>query len=205
VNDILKDVAGDPVFCACALVAIAGALTVVLRRNPVYSALGLMTAFLSFAVLFIKLHATFLAAMHVLVYTGAILVLFLFVIMLLNLSEKELGREPGLLTKALSGAIAAGICGMLLFALLHEGTLRDPVKDIKPQTMKFETSAHRGDLVVEDAGNDRTNTATWGGVEHVGTAIFTSWAFPFELVSLLIVVAILGAVVLAKKKLPPEA
>jgi NADH-quinone oxidoreductase subunit J len=192
-TDLVKDVLGDPVFCACALVSLAGAMTVVLRRNPVYSALGLMAAFLAFAVIFVKLNATFLAAMHVLVYTGAILVLFLFVIMLLNLSEKELGAEHPRAVKGLLAVAAAALVGVVSLALWKEASLRAPVKPLAEQR-----------VVTDGAVTATVTPEAWGGVEHVAQELFRTWIFPFELVSALIVVAILGAVVLAKKKLPPE-
>jgi len=194
-EDLAKDLA-DPVFLVCALVGVAGALTVVLRRNPVYSALGLLAAFLSFAVIFIKLHAPFLAAMHVLVYTGAILVLFLFVIMLLNLSETELGKEHGRAVKGALAVLAAGLCAVLVFAMTKDDSLMRPEKDLAKALEK--------PLRVADTQLPPITADAWGGVEHVGGQLFTRWAFAFELVSLLIIVAILGAVVLAKKKLPPE-
>ncbi len=193
-SELIRDVLGDPVFCVCALVSVAGALAVVTRRNPVYSALGLLTAFTSFAVIFVRLDASFLAAMHVLVYTGAILVLFLFVIMLLNLSDRELGAEHPAVIKAVVGAGAAVLAGVLVLALWKEPSLREPVKPLASQRL---IDAH-GKVVAEVSAQD------WGGVSHVGETLFTQWVFPFELVSALIIVAIIGAVVLSKKKLPPE-
>ncbi|MBI2900293.1 MAG: NADH-quinone oxidoreductase subunit J [Planctomycetes bacterium] len=164
----------DYVFLACALVSCVASLMVVRSRNPVYSALALMLCFLAFAVVFLRLGAPFLAAMHVLVYTGAILVLFLFVIMLLNLKEEELGREHPDWVK---GALAL-LC-VLLFGAIAVPLAREP-------RLRFR-------LPPPDEG--------FGGVEHVGRALFHQYALPFELVSVLIVVAILGCVVLAKRKL----
>lgn len=181
-EDLIRDVLGDPLFMGCALVSLAGALTVVIRRNPVYCALGLMAAFLSFAVIFLKLSAPFLAAMHVLVYTGAILVLFLFVIMLLNLSDKELGLEHPRRVRAAVGVMAAALFGLVAYVAAQDARLQRGASALSAEEAK-----------------------AWGGVEHVGMELFTKWELPFELISLLIVVAILGAVVLAKKKLPPEA
>lgn len=198
---LFEDLAADPAFCVCALVAIAGALTVVTRRNPVYSALGLMAAFVSFAVIFVKLSATFLAAIHVLVYTGAILVLFLFVIMLLNLQEKELGREPRRVAKTVAALLALALFGLIGFAVFSEKPLHEPVPGILDA--RLESKGDVPAMSVSAQADPAGDTADWGGVRHVGMAIFTKWAFPFELVSALIIVAILGAVVLAKKKLPP--
>jgi hypothetical protein len=83
----------DPVFALAAAVTVGAGLLVVIQRNPIYSAISMLACFLGLAVIYLRLEAPFLAAIHVLVYTGAILVLFLFVIMLLNLKPEELGVE----------------------------------------------------------------------------------------------------------------
>ena len=186
---VVRDVAGDPVFLLAALVAAGSAVVMVTRRNPVYAALWLMQCFLAVAVVFLKLHAPFLAAVHVLVYTGAILVLFLFVIMLLNLSPKELGDEHSKPAKALG----LGVCG-LLFLLLAASFLKG-APDGAPFRPVEAVLVHPGGNKVEIAAQD------WGGVRHVGAELFDTFVVPFEIVSVLIVVAILGAVVLAKRKL----
>tara|TARA_B100001971_G_C18146727_1_gene513486 strand:- start:459 stop:959 length:501 start_codon:yes stop_codon:yes gene_type:complete len=164
----------DIVFWICAVIAGVSSLLVVTNRNPVYSAMALMLCFLSFAVIFLDLGTTFLAVMHILVYTGAILVLFLFVIMLLNLKQEELGKEynPGM------KLVLALLC-CTLFGVLIESFGRSPLL--------------KGDLPAAPAG--------FGSIDEVGMALFTKFALPFELVSILLIIAILGAVVLAKKKL----
>ncbi len=164
----------DPVFLVCAIVSVIAGALVVLSRNPMYSALWLMLCFLSFAVLFLKLGATFLAAMHVLVYTGAILVLILFVIMLLSLKDEELGREYPAWVKGLAALLCAVLFGAIAIPMKQEKALQDDL----PKA-----------------------TAAFGSVEHVGASLFTEYALPFELVSVLIIIAILGCVVLAKKRL----
>jgi NADH-quinone oxidoreductase subunit J len=164
----------DPVFLICAIVSGISALLVVWNRNPVYSALSLMLCFLAFAVIFLRLGATFLAAMHVLVYTGAILVLFLFVIMLLSLKNEELGREYPGVVKGLLALLCIGLFGAIAIPMAKEPTLRE---------------------ILPPAASD------FGGVEHVGGSLFNEFALPFELVSVLIIIAILGCVVLAKRKL----
>jgi NADH-quinone oxidoreductase subunit J len=146
----------------------------VTRRNPVYSAVWLLVTFLSVAVVFLSLSAPFLAAIHVLVYTGAILVLFLFVIMLLNLREDELGEEYPLATRLGVAGMSAVLFGALAWPILQDRTL---------------------DLAVVPQGEHA------GSVESVGMLMFTVYGLPFELVSVLIVVAMFGAMVLAKKRL----
>ena len=186
---VAADVLADPVFAVCAIVAVGAATLMVTRRNPVYGALWLMQCFLAVAVIFLKLQAPFLAAVHVLVYTGAILVLFLFVIMLLNLSPKELGDEHSRPAKGLAIAVCAGMFLLLGATFLKGGPTGAPFKNIAATTVT--------------AGKDKIAITpdSWGGVEHVGAELFGRFLVPFEIVSVLIVVAILGAVVLAKRKL----
>ena len=189
IRAVAGDIAGDPVFLATALVAGGCAILMVTRRSPVYAALWLMQCFLAVAVVFLMLHAPFLAAVHVLVYTGAILVLFLFVIMLLNLTPKEQGTEHSRPAKILAGAV----CGAL-FLLLGAAFL-DGSRDAAPFPPLQETR-------VDVEGKTMTiSPDDWGGVRHVGADLCGTFVVPFEVVSVLIVVAILGAVVLAKRKL----
>lgn len=163
-----------PVFLLTSVVTVASALLCVTRRNPVYSAVWLLISFLSFAVLYLSLAAPFLAAIHVLVYTGAILVLFLFVIMLLNLKSDELGEEYPLPTRLVLAGGASGLFGALVWPILHDPALAVPL------------------------GQTATS---WGSVESVGMLLFEEYGLPFEVVSLLIIVAMFGAMVLSKRKL----
>jgi NADH-quinone oxidoreductase subunit J len=157
---------------AAAASVVAGVLTVT-RRNPVYSAIWMLVSFLAFAVVYLKLDAPFLAAMHVLVYTGAILVLFLFVIMLLNLRPEEYGREYPLPTRVFIGLLCMGLFVFIAVPIARDPSLDQPLPPLP---------------------------AGFGSVEKVGESLFTKYALPFELVSALILVAIFGGVVLAKRK-----
>lgn len=170
---LLNDLKADPVFYAAGGIAVLSGIGVVSRRNPMYCAISMLAAFLSLAVLYVLLSAPFLAAMHVLVYTGAILVLFLFVIMLLNLKPEELGHEHPPAVRGLVAALCAG-----LFAVLAAPALLDPSLRALP----------------------KPPGPGFGSVEAVGRSLFGPYALPFELASVLILVAILGGVVLAKKK-----
>ena len=98
----------DPVFSLASFVSVASALFMVTQRNPVYSAVWLLVCFLSVALVFLSLGAQFLAAIHVIVYTGAILVLFVFVIMLLNLKDEEQGEEYPASTRAAAALVFRG-------------------------------------------------------------------------------------------------
>ncbi len=163
----------DPVATITAAVGTAAALMMVTRRNPVYSAVWLLITFLSVAVAFLHLSATFLAAIHVLVYTGAILVLFVFVIMLLNLQEDELGDEHPLPVRALTAIGATALFGLLVAPILATPEFAAP---LPPAPEGF------------------------GSVESVGMMLFTKFALPFELVSVLIIVAMFGSLILARKR-----
>ena len=165
----------DPVFAVTASVAVAAALAAVTRRNPVYSAVWVLVSFLAFAVILLQLSAPFIAAMHVLVYTGAILVLFVFVIMLLNLKDDELGEEYGPRAWAAAAVGAVGLFGVLAYPVLADPTLAGGSLPVAPDT--------------------------FGSIETVGRALFTQYGFAFELVSLLIIVATFGAMLLSKKRL----
>jgi len=162
----------DPVFAVSAAVTVGAGLGVVTQRNPVHCAISMLACFLGLAVLYLKLAAPFLAAIHVLVYTGAILVLFLFVIMLLNLKPEELGVEYPLKVRLFLAALCAGLFGLLALPLVQD-------------TRKFDDVAPPG----------------FGSVETVGMALFNQYALAFELISVLIMVAVFGGVLLAKRKL----
>ena len=164
----------DPVFAAAAGVSVIAGIAMVTRRNPVYSAIMMLVCFLAFAVVYLKLDAPFLAAMHVLVYTGAILVLFLFVIMLLNLKPEEMGAEYPLPVKGAIALLCAGMFGLLALVMWKDESVR----------MEF----------------PKDLPADFGGIERTGQSLFNEYALPFELISVLILVAIFGGVVLAKKK-----
>ena len=162
----------DPVFAIAAAVTVGAGLLVVTQRNPIYSAISMLACFLGLAVIYLNLAAPFLAAIHVLVYTGAILVLFLFVIMLLNLKPDELGVEYPLKVRGAIAVLCAGLFGLIALPLWQ---------DQRPMPKESPTG--------------------FGGVEQVGQALFVDYALPFELISVLIMVAVFGGVLLAKKKL----
>lgn len=162
----------DPVFAVAAMVTLGAGALVVTLRNPVHAAISMLVAFLGLAVLYLKLEAPFLAAIHVLVYTGAILVLFLFVIMMLNLKPDELGVEYPLKTRLFIAAMCGGLFALIALPLLQD---KRPLPAAAP--------------------------AGFGGVEAVGMALFTEYALAFELISVLIMVAVFGGVLLAKRKL----
>jgi NADH-quinone oxidoreductase subunit J len=159
-------------FFVLAAAAIAGALGVVLSKKPVYSALALLLNFVVLAALFITLHAQFLAVVQIIVYAGAIVVLFLFVIMLIG------GDLPGLALQTRGRVVAAGVAAVA-------GVL-----------------ALAGLVYVVVAGSPAAVSGAVpgsGSVQAIGEALFTTYLLPFELASVLLLVAMIGAVALARK------
>ncbi len=166
-------------FYAMAALTVASAILMVTQRNPVASVLWLVLCFVGLAGLFVTLEAYFLAAIQVLVYAGAIMVLFLFVIMLLNLRAEDL-KVLTLPRIPLVGVVAA-----LLF-------LAATVAVVSASRPFFgvplgEALARSG--TVKDS------------VRAIGLPLFSEWLLPFEVTSVLLLVAIVGAVALTKKKL----
>lgn len=164
-------------FAAAALAAVVGAVGVITLRNPVHSALMLIMTFFAIAVLFIEENADFLAAVQVIVYAGAIVVLFLFVIMLLGVDKKEKFRDAR--SWQLPVALVAAVLVLLEVSLLGHG--------------HWATGAHS---VTAGLGSGSTN------VEIIARSVFTTYLLPFEATSLLLIVAIIGAVVLARRPDP---
>jgi NADH-quinone oxidoreductase subunit J len=139
-------------------------------RNPVTSAMFLVLTIVSLAGLFVLLHAFFLAAVQVLVYAGAVMVLFLFVIMLLDLKAEE--RRKIKVSGVVGGVVSVGaILGIFLSRLAHA-----PLGATEAQTLE-------------------------GGTARLGKLLFTEYLLPFEIVSVLLLVAMVGVVLLSKKEL----
>jgi len=164
------------VFMMMAVLLVAAALGVVLHRSPIRSALSLVVTMFLLAVMFLLLDAHMVAALQVIVYAGAVVVLFLFVIMLLNL------REDARAMARASKVVAALVCGgLFLFAVLWF----------------LVSAAGRG----IDGGLEGGVPATFGSTELLAERLFTQFLFAFEVTSVLLLVAVVGAVVLAKRKL----
>ena len=162
-------------FIIFGLLAVAGALNLLFQRHPINSALSLVVVMMSLAVLYWSLGAEFLAAAQVIVYAGAIMVLFVFVVMLLNAGEEE--RTHGSRIAYIAGIPgAAAIFCLLSFVFLSE----------------------RKQLGATQLGGYLTNTVS--NITEISHTLFTSLLLPFEVTSILILVAILGAVVLARKE-----
>ena len=169
----------EVVFLVSALVVLVGAVGVVASRNPVHSALFLVQTLFGVAVLFVLKDAHFLAAVQVIVYAGAIVILFLFVIMLLGVDRAEsLDVEPIAGQRPLAVVIGAAVTGIVLTVVL-----------VGADTV---TGARSTD-VERVLNNGRSD------VDRLGRVLFTDYAFAFEATAALLTIAVVGAVVLTRK------
>lgn len=148
------------------------ALMVVISKNPVHSVLYLVLTFFTIAGHYVLLNAQFLAAVHVIVYAGAIMVLFLFVIMLLNLN-KETEPHKSVWLKA-SAAVASGLLLVVLVGSLKGAETITPTNTFNPNI---------------------------GLIENLGKTLFSEFLLPFEISSVLLLVAMIGAVMLGKRSI----
>lgn len=160
-------------FYLVALVAVLSGFLVVKCQSPVNSAISLVMTFFCLAILYVMLHAPFMAAVQIMVYAGAIMVLILFVIMLLNLGVEARKRYTHGVAWAATGSV------FILFFVLN---------------------FLNGNAVTTQGEITRTMVLSEGHTELIGKALFTDFLLPFELASILLLVAIVGAVVLTKRK-----
>jgi NADH-quinone oxidoreductase subunit J len=161
-------------FYLVALVIVASGFLVILCKSPINSAIGLVNTFFCLAIFYVMLHAPFMAAIQVMVYAGAIMVLILFVIMLLNLGTAERKRYT-------SGIVWSALASLMVLANVIYFIKRGRVTGAEGDITAF---------VVESVGH----------TELIGTALLTQFLLPFEIASIVLLVAIIGAVVLAKKE-----
>jgi len=174
------------VFVVSAVIILTGAVGVIISRNAVHSALCLVATLFGVAVLFVAEDAHFLAAVQVIVYAGAIVVLFLFVIMLLGVDQAEdLKTEPLGGQRPASAAAGIGLLGLALVTMFL--THRD-----------FDTVA----VGVKSSVGKLSDTGADAGIVNVrklGEILFTDYLFAFEITSVLLVIAVVAAVVLARR------
>jgi len=163
-------------FIACAVVAVASALNILLQRNPLYSALSLIGTLLSLSALYLTVRAQFIAAIQIVVYAGAIMVLFIFVIMLLNVpkDQPQVEKQKGL--RYLAIPFAALLIGEMFYVL----------RPIRTRVLP----------PLPTVNADQAVGTTWS----IGTALFTDYLLPFEVTSVLILMAVVGAMVLARRE-----
>ena len=169
------------IFIIAALIAIAASLLMATRKDPIHSALWMIVTFFAMAVIYLLLNAQFIAVAQVMVYAGAIMMLILFVIMLVHMEkgpENEESRKPGAskIKKVANALITLVLLVEVLFGALF-----------------YQMSGRTGDYTTEMVNNV-------GNVKTVGSLLYGQYLFPFEIASLLLLVGIIGAVVIAKRK-----
>jgi len=162
----------DLLFIGLSLLSIGGALAMLVYKNPMYSALGVLISMLSVAGIFALLNATFLFMVQIIVYAGAIMTLILFILMFLNIREEDLPQEPNKFKFIALGAVIM----IPLNVLVIKAVSKLPAKDM------LLTNSDFGDLA------------------PIGIVLFDNWLVAFELVSILLLIALIGSVVLAKKR-----
>jgi NADH-quinone oxidoreductase subunit J len=190
------------VFIVIGTIAVASSILVVAMRNPVHSALFLLLTFLCVAVLFVLKSAEFVAAVQVLVYAGGIMVLFLFVVMLINYRHLP---EERMTSPLWLGGIGVGLAVLVLLAtVVRTGVYHDPAPDAdrKLATVKeTHLTQHPTDpnkLVRRTRERENRNS------EAVGMALYTDYLVPFEVASLFLLVAMIGAIVIGKRELSAD-
>ncbi len=160
-------------FYFLSFLTILSALMVIVAKNPIHSVLYLILTFFTLSGHYILLNAQFLAAVNIIVYAGAIMVLFLFVIMFLNMKQDEEESKTNL-TK-----IAATIVGGTIFVILFGAYRKSTIVGYNPETFDSQT----------------------GMIENLGHILFREYLLPFELISILLLVAMVGAVMIGKREI----
>ena len=161
------------VFWFFSLLCVGGSIFVITRRNLVAATMGLVGTFFAIAAIYVMLFAHFIAAIQVLVYAGAIMVLFVFVVMILNREEDEPWSLQGLLGKGFA-AVA------LVYLLARVGQVLWKVKESAPHAL------------------ETVNGYEFGTTRAIGSTLFRTYLFPFEAVSILLLIAVVGAVAIAR-------
>ena len=175
------------VFFIVGAIAIAASVLVVSMRNPVHSALFLLLTFLCVAILFFLAHAEFVGAVQILVYAGGIMVLFLFVVMLINV--RDLPAEK-MVSPYWRGAIAVGFGVILLFGTVIRGGDYHAAAN-RPEALRPAATSTAADAPFDLVGNS----------EAVGMVLYRDYLVPFEVASLFLLVAMIGAIVIGKREL----
>ncbi len=169
------------VFVVASLMMLGGALGVIMFKNPVHAALGLVLTLFGVAVHFVAQEAHFLAAVQVIVYAGAIVVLFLFVIMLLGIDKAtDLSIEPIPIQRPLAAVMAVGLFGLVTAAIVQAG---DSIGSINP-------GLGIGVATVENPDSN---------IEQLGQNLYNDHVLAFELTSVLLIVAVAGTVLMTRK------
>jgi NADH-quinone oxidoreductase subunit J len=164
-------------FLGFAALAVVAAFNVILQRNPIYSAIGLIIVLCSLAALFLTLSAQFIAAMQIIVYAGAIMVLFVFVIMLLNVREEETRVDKQKYLKWLAAPLFLGLLAEVMAVVRYVNLTPQPIP----------------------SADANARAQQLGTVESIAQGMFTNYVIPFEAASVLILMAIVGSMLLARR------
>ncbi len=179
-----------PLFYIFAAVMIIGAIMVVSMRNPVSSALSMVLSFIGLAGLLIGLNAYFVGILQILVYAGAIMVLFIFIIMLMDLKKEESHPQKG-------AAIAAGVILPLVFIIQLSGVLTTQMDSPKAPELTLEKAAinYPKDSVI----HKKLATGSLPDIHLIGQKLFNYYNFPLQIIAVLLLVATVGCIVLSKR------
>jgi NADH-quinone oxidoreductase subunit J len=203
------------VFLVSAAIVLAGAAGVIFSRNPVHAALSLVATLFGIAVLFVAQEAHLLAAVQVIVYTGAIVVLILFVMMLLGVDRVEdLTTEPlvgqRFLAIVVGVAVLAIVGTVLLVPVINEDSSDASVEDLVVTGQRTATEPVRTEgLELPPTDEDADVTADDSNIARIGRVLFTDYALAFEVTAALLTIAVVGAVLLSRRPteydpLPPD-
>jgi len=179
------------VFWIFALVSVGGAVFVITRRNLVAAVMGMVGSFLGIAAIYMMLYAQFLAVVQMLVYAGAIMVLFVFVVMILNRPEDEPVAPAGRIGQGLGGAAILYLVVRLIWLLGR----------VEPPNAELAAAAPPPVEQCVDWQNHacvQMGSYDWGSVRSVGTDLFGAGLFPFEAISILLLLAVVGAIAIAR-------
>jgi len=179
------------VFLVAAVMVIGGALGVVAMRNPVYAALSLVLTLFGVAVHFVSMEAHFLAAVQVIVYAGAIVVLFLFVLMLLGVDKAEnLRVEPLPVQRPLAAIMGVALVGLVVAAVVD-------TRGTTPTGLGSGIDVATAGVVDGEGGHD-------ANIRQLADSLFSDYVFAFELTSVLLIVAVAGTVLMTRKLREPD-
>jgi NADH-quinone oxidoreductase subunit J len=179
-------------FWAFAAASLAGALFVVTRRNLIAAVMGMVGSFIGIAAVYMMLYAQFLAVIQMLVYAGAIMVLFVFVIMILNRPEDEPVAPTGRVGQVLGGVAILYLVARLAMILVNVALPNKAIALASPAPINLTNWGSGAEVV------------GWGTVKAVGNDLFGAGLFPFEAISILLLVAVVGAIAIARPLHPDD-